>query len=98
MILALLGQFVGQIEQPAQLIGKVHLARRAFDAGQTIQGLAQMRAHHVDIDPSLGQQVADRAAILIQQRQHQMRRLDKLVVPAYGETLGIGQRQLKFAG
>ncbi len=38
------------------------------------------------------------AALLIEQRHHDVGRLDELVVASYGEALGVGQRHLELGG
>ena len=58
----------------------------------------ELRAQQVDVDARLVEQRAHAAALLIQQREHHVRGLDVLVVAADRQRLGIGQRQLEFAG
>jgi hypothetical protein len=40
--------------------------------------------------------VAGRAALLVEQRHHEVGRLDEGMIPAERQRLGIGQRQLEF--
>ena len=61
-------------------------------------GLAQLRAQLVDIDVGLGEQRPHGAALLIEQRDHHMQRLDELMVTAHRQTLRVGQGHLEFAG
>ncbi len=96
LIIALLGQLVRLVEQAPEVVGDVHVSGRTLDLRQALQGLAQTGAQPVDVDVRLGQQVACRAALLVQQGQHQVCRLDELVVATHRETLGIGQGHLEL--
>ncbi len=98
LILALLGEFVGDIEDAVQIIGDVHIALRALDFGQPVQGFAELRTQFVHVHIGLRQQVAHRAALLIEQRDHDVLRLDELVIAADGERLRVGQGLLEFTG
>ena len=80
LVAPVLGQLVHDIEQAVQLIGNMHLAGRPLDLRQPVDRLAQLRAQQVDIGARLGEQVPYAAALLIQQRDHQVHRFDKRVV------------------
>ena len=97
LVLALLRELVGLIEQATELIGDMHVTGRALHRRQAVQRLAKRRAQLVHIDVGLGEQMAYRAPLLIEQCRQQVRGLDELVVTAHRNALGIGQRHLEFA-
>ena len=94
---ALLGDLVGEVEELAQLVAEMHLAAGAFHFGQAVDRVTELRAQQVHVGAGLGQQATNGAALLIKQRNHDVRRLDELVVLANSQGLRIGQRELKFA-
>ena len=49
-------------------------------------------------DARFRQQTTDCAALLVQQRDQNVGRLDELVILAYGQRLRIGKRHLEFTG
>jgi hypothetical protein len=57
-----------------------------------------MRTQSSHIHIGLRQQMAYRTTLLIQQGQHQVLRLNELMIPADSKALGIGQRHLELAG
>ena len=71
---------------------------RALDLRQPVEQRQQPRAQLVDVRAGLHQQRAHRAARGVQQRQHDVRGLEELVVAAERQRLGVGQRLLKAAG
>ena len=96
LVLARLGQLVGLVEEATELVANVDVSASPLDLGETIQGLTQGRAQAVDVRVRLGQQVAHRAPLLVQQCDHQVHGLDELVVPPHRQTLGVRQGHLKF--
>src|SRR5690606_3660449 len=88
---------VRQVEDAVEVVGDVHLAPRAFHARQPVERLPELRAQQVDVRARLVEEVAHRAALLIQQGRHHVQRLDVLVVAADGERLRVRQGQLEFA-
>ena len=76
----------------------MHVTRRALHRGQAVERLAERRAQLVDVDIRLRQQVTHRAALLVEQRHHQVRRFDELMVAPDRQALGVGQGHLEFAG
>ena len=64
---------------------------------QPIQHLAQLGLQQIDVDTGFCQQVANHAARLVQHGRQQVYRLDKLVLAANRQRLGVRQRELKFA-
>ncbi len=82
----------------AEVVRDVHLAARALDLRQPVEGLAEPRAQQVDLGARLLEQRPHRAALLVEQRQHQVRGLDELVVAAEGQRLGVGQGHLELGG
>ena len=69
----------------------MHIAAGAFDLWQAIDGVAQLRAQQVDVDARFGQQATHAAALLVEQRNHDVCRLDELVILANGQRLRIAQ-------
>ena len=91
-------QLVGDVEQLAEAVGQVHLSGRALDLRQPLEHFAELRAQHIDIDAGLRKQRAHRPALLVEQCNHQVHRLDHLMVAANSQRLGIRQRFLEFTG
>ena len=98
LVIPLLRQFVGQVEELVQVIGDMQFATGAFDFRQAVERVAQLRAKQVDVDAGLREQAAHGAALLVQQRHHDVGRLDELVVQADRQGLGLGERHLELAG
>ena len=81
LIFALLSDFVGNIQQLAEVVGNMHAACiTASHAGHAVKCFAEFGAQLVDVDIGLGQQAACGTAFLIQQRDHHMRGFDELVI------------------
>jgi len=59
-----------------------------------VELFAQFLAQAVHVEAHLHHQRLDRAALLFEQRLHQVRRLDGRMIVANGQRLGVGQRQL----
>ena len=97
-IAALLRQFVGDVEQAHQVIAGLHVAGLAGHLRQLVQRFGQALAQHRHVDARLRQQRPGAAALLVQQRQQQVRGFDDGVVAADGERLGIAQRLLETRG
>jgi len=55
-------------------------------------------AHPARLHAHLFQQRLDGAALLVQERLHQVYRLDEIVIFTHGQRLGIGQSGLQFSG
>ena len=98
LVLALLRQLVGDVEQFAERIRNMQLAAGALDLRQLVELFGQLRAEQVDVNPGMRKQRAHRAALLVEQRRHQVHRLDELVIAPDRQRLRIGQRFLEFTG
>ena len=98
MIAALLRGLVREIQQAVEITGDMHLARRALHRRQPVQGLTDAGPQDIGINIGLGQEMPGAAALLIEQRRHDMQRLDILVIAPYRQTLSLGQGNLKFGG
>jgi len=98
LVTLLLGQLVGDVEQAVEVVGDMHLALGALHPGQVIQCLTKAGTQLVHVHTGLGQQVTYAAAFLVEHGDHQVDRLDELVILAHGKALGIGQGHLEFAG
>ncbi len=97
-IAMLLGQFVGLVEQPVQVVADRQVAFLPGDLRQGVQRLGQPLAQHRHIDPRLGQQRARAAALLVEQRSEHVHRFDDVVVAAHGQRLCVRQRLLETRG
>ena len=64
------------LSRRARSLPTLHVAGLAGDLGQPVQRLGQALAQHRHVDAGLGQQRARAAALLVQQRQQQVRRFD----------------------
>ena len=80
LVLALLRQFVGQVEQLAEGTGNVQITARPLDPRQLVELFRQLGTQQVDVDTGAREQRAHRAALLVEQGKHQVYRLDELVV------------------
>ncbi len=98
LVALLLGEAIGLVEQPCQVLRQVHVTGGVLQLGQLVQLLGQGLAQRVDVEADLHQQGLDRTALLLQQGLHQVQRLDGRVIQANGNGLGIGERKLKLAG
>ncbi|MNV54687.1 hypothetical protein D3C71_1468930 [compost metagenome] len=94
----LLGQLVGGVEQPVEIVADGQVALLSGHLGQRFQRLVEAFAQHRHVDPGLGQQRARAAALLVQQRGEYMHRFDDVVVAAHGQRLGVSQRLLETRG
>jgi len=75
----------------------VYVARRPLHRGQAVERLAERGTQLVYIHICLREQVAHRAALLVEQRRQQVGRFDELVIAPDRETLRVRQRHLEFA-
>ena len=96
LIAALLGELVGDVEQLVEIVAEQHLAGRSFHLRRPIERGREFRAQLGDIGARLLEQWTRGAALLVEQRRHQVHRLDVLIVATDGERLGIRQRRLEF--
>ncbi len=96
LIAALLRQLVGDVEQLVQIVAQQHLARRAFDFRQPLQGGRQLRTQLGHVGARFLEQRPRGAALLVEQGRHQVHGLDVLIVAAHRERLGIRQRRLEL--
>ncbi len=91
LIAALLRQLVGDIQELVQIVAEQHFAARSLDLGNPIQRRRQIGAQLRHLNAGLLEQRPRGAALLIEQRRHEVHRLDVLVIAAHGEGLGIRQ-------
>ncbi len=98
LVALLLRQAIGLIEQPRQVLGHVHVPGRVLQFRQTVEFLGQRLTERIDVEAHLHQQRLDRAALLFEQRLHQVKRLDGRVVQANGNGLCVGEGKLQLAG
>ena len=91
VVLALLGELVGDIEQAIEVLRHVHVTGRALHRGQLVDGRVQVLAQLGHVGAGLHQQRAGGAVLLVEQRREHVRGLHELVVLAHGQGLGIGQ-------
>jgi hypothetical protein len=75
----------------------MYLTRGPLNLCNLVQLFAQLRAQQVHIHIRLHQQMPHATTLLVQQGDHQVGRLDKLVVTTHREALGICQGLLKLA-
>jgi hypothetical protein len=97
LIVALLSELVGDIEEFAEVIAEMYVTAGAFYLGQPVDRVPELGAQQVHVCTRLGQQAAYATPLLVQQRDHQVRGLYKLVVLPDRQRLRIRQRHLKFA-
>ena len=98
VVLALLGQLVGDVEQAIEVLRHVHVARRALHRRQLVDGRVQVLAQLGHVGAGLDQQRAGTAVLLVEQRAEHVRGLHELVVAPDGQGLGVGQGRLESAG
>ncbi len=91
LVAALLCQLVGDVEHTVEVVGDVNLARRALDLRHAVEECQQPRAQLVGVRARLHQQRAHGTAGGVEQREHDVGRLELLVVAAERQRLGIGQ-------
>ena len=73
---------------------ETQLTTGALDLRQPVDEHAELRAQQVDVDAGFNEQSANTAALLVEQRDHDVDRLDELVVLANGQRLRVGDRHL----
>ena len=95
LVLPLLGELVGEVEQLAEVVRGDDLAPRALHPRQAVQGLGELVAQRRDVDPGLGEERAHGAPLLVEQGGHHVHRLQVLVIATHGEALGVGQGRLE---
>ena len=99
LVAALLRELVGDVQQPRR--GPARRAPRRACLRPSAGGRAARRARLCSLPrltPALANSGLSAAALLVEQRQQQVRRLDHLVVAADGQRLGVGQGVLEAAG
>src|ERR1700722_17601881 len=96
LIAALLRQLVGDVQQLVQVVAEQHLAAGSLHLGHPVERASEIGAQLRYLCARLLQQRAGGAALLVEQRGHEMHRLDVLIVAADGQRLSIGQSRLKF--
>ena len=74
----------------------MHVAVRALDARDAADLLQQARAQQVDVDAGAIEERPRAAALLVEEREHEVRGFDELVVAADGERLRVRERELEF--
>src|SRR5690606_16637542 len=97
-VAALLRELVGHVEQPGQVVADGDAALLAGDLRQAVEDLAEALAQQRHVDAGLQQQRARAAALRVEQRRQQVRRLDQVVVAADGQRLGVRERLLEARG
>ncbi|MNM52088.1 hypothetical protein D3C81_631600 [compost metagenome] len=98
LIVVLLGQLVGVVEQATEVVAHRQVASLAGHLGQRIQRFSQPLTQHRHVDACVGQQRTAAAAGLVKQRAEHVYRFDDVVVAANGQRLGVGQRLLEVGG
>ncbi|CRM89579.1 hypothetical protein [Pseudomonas sp. 22 E 5] len=98
LVTFLLGQTIGLVKQARQILRHIHVAGRVLDFRQLVELFAQLFAQAVDVKAHLHQQRLDRTTLLFEKRLHQVRRLNRRVVEADRQGLGVRECQLQFAG
>ncbi len=97
LIASLLGELVGDVENPVQLVRNMHIPGGSGDGREPLERGAQLRAQLVHIDAGLYQQRPHRPPLAVQQGEQHVRGLEELMVAPERERLGVGQRLLKAA-
>ena len=96
-VAAVLSEAIGQVQQPRKVVGDVHLARlRTLHRRLTVEHLAEPGPQLGHVGAGLVEQRPDGAALLVDQRQHQVRGFDELVVAADRDRLCIRERGLEL--
>ncbi len=83
-------------KQLVKIVAEQHLAARALHLGDPVEGSGQIRAQFCHLSAGFLQQRPGGAALLVEQRRHQVHRLDVLIVATHRQGLGIGQCLLEF--
>jgi len=98
LVLALLCQLVGEIEQARQVLAYLDLAGGVLELGQGVEQGIELAAQHVDVDGGLLQQGRSGAALLVEHRLHHVGRLHLRVVASDRQALRLGQGLLETTG
>ncbi len=96
LIAALLRQLIRNVQELVKVVAEQYLATRSLDLGDAIQRAGKIRAQLRYLGTGFLEERPRGAALLIEQRRHEMHGLDVLIVAADGERLGIGQCRLEF--
>ncbi len=96
LVAALLRQLVGQHQQAVQIVADADVALVALDLRQPLHRFAELAAQTGDVDASLAQQRLGRPALLIEQGDQHMQRLDDVVVATHRQRLRVSQGLLKL--
>ncbi len=98
LVVAILRELVGDVEQAVEVAGDEHLARRALHARHAVDGLHEAQAQLVHAHTGLHQDGPRAAALLVEQGHQHVHGFHELVVAADSQALRIGKRQLKLGG
>ena len=98
LVAALLRELVGDVEQALQVVRDMHLAGAALDLRQLVERGDEVGAQPCDVAARLLQHRARPAALLLEQGEQHVGRLDDLVVAPERERLGLGEGLLEAGG
>jgi hypothetical protein len=85
VVLALLRQLVGDVQQPIEILRNVDVTGRALHGGQLVDGRVQVLAQLGDVGAGFHQQRSRGAVLLVEQRREHVRGLHELVVAPHGQ-------------
>ncbi len=94
-IAALLRELVGHVQQTIEIVRDVDVAFLPGHFRQPVEDLPDAGPQRRHVDAGLREQRHRRAALLIEQRRHQMRGLEHVVVAPDRKRLRIGERLLE---
>ena len=97
-VLALLREFVGEVQQLQQRVGWVHVTTDTADFGQSLQAARNGRADAAKVYTGVLQQLRRHTAVLIEQGREQVGWFYELIIGTEREALGIGQCLLELGG
>ena len=96
LVLSALRELVAEVEVAPEVVRYLNVAGGAIDPGQRIERNTELRAQRIHIHACQRQEVADRGALLVEQRRHHMHRFDELVVVAERKALCVRERHLEL--
>jgi hypothetical protein len=94
-VATLLRELVRDVQELAELVADVDFARRAFDAWDAVERLAELRAQQIQIGAGFGEYARHAAALLLEQGRHHVHGLDELMVASNRKRLRVGKGLLK---